>query len=54
MIFSAITMELVIVASIAGQGLSYCASLRAAKMLAAISNTRFLPLVHRRITRLYT
>lgn len=43
MIFSAIEIELAIVASIAGHGLSYWASLRAARIEAAISKTRFLP-----------
>ena len=43
MIFSAIEIEFAMVASIAGHGLSYCASRCAARMLAAMSNTRFLP-----------
>lgn len=43
MIFSAIEIELAIVASIAGHGLSYCANLRAASIDAAINSTRLRP-----------
>jgi hypothetical protein len=42
-IFLAIEIELAIVASIAGQGLSDWSSLRAARIEAAIGKTRFLP-----------
>jgi hypothetical protein len=41
-IFRMIEIELAIVASITGQGLSYCASFRAASIDAAIKSTRFL------------
>jgi hypothetical protein len=42
-IFSAIEMELAMAASIPGHGLSNCASLRAARIVAAIKRTRLRP-----------